>query len=155
MLMSGRIIPTILGREEISRIWATAHSLGFLTGLLHGVTRSQTDWATELNWTRAVMAPLGVSFHLLIQGQGLVLSAPFLPLDSNQFMLCPWAMSFFQKLCPTAFPLVTHPQRPLQFQDDHKGQKMGNGPISGNSHSFLKISGILISLISLWNYQSL
>ena len=28
---------------EISWIWATAHSLGFLTGLLHGVTRSRTD----------------------------------------------------------------------------------------------------------------
>ena len=53
------------------------------------------------------MAPLGVSFHLLFDDQGLVLSAILVPFDSNrfmQFMLCPWAMSFFQKLCPVPFP---------------------------------------------------
>ena len=53
------------------------------------------------------MAPLGVSFHLLIEDQDLVLSAILVPSDSNQFMLCPWAMSFFQKLCPAPFPPVT------------------------------------------------
>ena len=53
------------------------------------------------------MAPLGVSFHLLIPDQGLVLSAILVPFDSNQFMLCPRAMSFFQKLCPAPFPPVT------------------------------------------------
>ena len=52
------------------------------------------------------MAPLGVSFHLLIQDQGLVLSAILVPFDSNQFMLCPWAMSLFQKLCPAPFSPV-------------------------------------------------
>ena len=49
-----------------------------------------------------VMAPLGVSFHLLIEDQGLVevdLSAILDPSDSNWFMLCPRAVSFFQKLC--------------------------------------------------------
>ena len=51
-----------------------------------------------------VMAPLGLSFHLLVEDQGLVVSAILLPFDSNQFMLCPWAMSFFQKLCPVPFP---------------------------------------------------
>ena len=98
------------------------------------------------------MAPLGVSFSLLIEAQGLIklnLSDILDPFDSNQFMLCPWTISFFQKLCPTTFLPITHPQTPLQIQDDHKGQKMDNGPISGNSHSFPKISGILISLISL------
>ena len=45
------------------------------------------------------MAPLGVSFYLLIQHQGRVLSAILVPFDSNQFMLCPWPMLFFQKLC--------------------------------------------------------
>ena len=30
------------------------------------------------------MAPLGVSFHLLIEEQGLVLSAILVPFDSNQ-----------------------------------------------------------------------
>jgi len=53
------------------------------------------------------MAPLVVSFHLLLEDQGLVFSAIFVPLDSNWFMLCPWAMSFFQKLCPAPFPPVT------------------------------------------------
>ena len=52
------------------------------------------------------MAPLGVSFHLLIEDQGLVLSAILVPFDSTQFMLCPWAMPFFQKLCPASFPPV-------------------------------------------------
>ena len=53
------------------------------------------------------MPPLDVSFHLLTQDQGLVLPAIVVPFDSNQFMLYPWAMSFFQKLCPTLFPPVT------------------------------------------------
>ena len=57
------------------------------------------------------MAPLGVSFHLLIEDQGPVLSAILVPFDSNRFMLCPWAMSFFQKLCPAPFPPVTQVQR--------------------------------------------
>ena len=55
------------------------------------------------------MALLGVSFHLQIEDQGLVLSAIFVPLASNQFMLCPWAVSFFRKLCPALFPPVTPP----------------------------------------------
>ena len=42
---------------EISRIWATTHPLVFWQCL------------------ETVMAPLGVSFHLLIEDQGLVLSA--------------------------------------------------------------------------------
>ena len=53
--------------------------------------------------------PLGVSFSLLIEDQGPVevnLSAILDPFDSNQFMLCSLAMSFFQKLCSAAFPLV-------------------------------------------------
>ena len=58
------------------------------------------------------MEPLGVSFSLQIEDQGLDefdLSAILDPFDSNQFMLClcPWAMSFFQKLCPGPFPPVS------------------------------------------------
>ena len=34
------------------------------------------------------MAPLGRSFHLLIEDQGLVLPATLVPFDSNWFMLC-------------------------------------------------------------------
>ena len=50
---------------------------------------------------------MDMSFHLLFQDQGLVLSAVLVPFDSNQCMLCPWATSFFQKLCPVSFPPVT------------------------------------------------
>ena len=53
------------------------------------------------------MAPVSVSFHLLIEDQGLGSSALLVPLDSNWLMLRPWAMSFFQKLCPAPFPSVT------------------------------------------------
>ena len=55
------------------------------------------------------MVPLGVSFSLQIKDQGLIKVplSPFLDLfDSYWFMLCPWAMSFFQKLCPAPFPPV-------------------------------------------------
>ena len=54
------------------------------------------------------MAPLGVSFSLLIEDQGLLevdLSAMVNPFDSNQFVLCPWAMSFF-KSCALPFSLL-------------------------------------------------
>ena len=56
------------------------------------------------------MATLDVSFSLLIEAQGLIkvnLSDILDQFVSNQFMLCPWAMSFFQKLCPDPFPPVT------------------------------------------------
>ena len=76
---------------EISRIWATVHSSVFLQCL------------------GAVMAPLRVSFHWLIENQSLVLSAILVPFDSYRFLLCPWAMSFFQKSCPAPFPLVIKP----------------------------------------------
>ena len=47
----------------------------------------------------------------------LVLSAILLPFDSNRFMLCPWAMSFFQKLCPAPFPPVTNGLYFFSFSD--------------------------------------
>ena len=43
------------------------------------------------------MVPLGVSFSLQIENQGLGeidLSVILDPIDFNQFMLCLWAMSF-------------------------------------------------------------
>ena len=55
------------------------------------------------------METLSVSFSLLTEDQDLAendLSAILGPFDSNHFMLCPQAMSFFQKLCPTPFPPV-------------------------------------------------
>ena len=33
-----------------------------------------------------------------------------------------------------------------------KGQKVGGGPISGNLRPFSKIIGIILPLVSLWNY---
>ena len=78
---------------DISTIQANAHSLVLGQGL------------------GTAMAPLGVSFHLLIEDQGLVLSVILVPFNSNQFMLCPWAISFLQKLCPAPFPPVTFPLR--------------------------------------------
>ena len=65
--------------------------------------------------------PLGVSFHLLIEDLGLVLSAILVPFDSNQFMLCPWAMSSFQKLCPAFSPPVM-----LTQKKEKAGMKDGN-----------------------------
>ena len=66
-----------------------------------------------------VMAPLDVSFSLLIKDQGLVeidLSAILDPFDSNWFMLCPQAMSFFQKLWPAPFlPISIIPVKSLQI----------------------------------------
>ena len=49
-----------------------------------------------------VRAPLGVSFHLRIEEQILVLSAILVPFDSNWFVLCPWLCHSF-KSC--ALPL--------------------------------------------------
>ena len=65
------------------------------------------NWVTELSWTGTVMALLGVSFHLLIKDQDLVLSVILVPSDSDRFILYAWAMSFFQKLCPAPFSPVT------------------------------------------------
>ena len=81
------------------------------------------------------MAPLGVSFHLLIEDQGLVLSAILVPLDSNWFILCPWAMSFFQMLCPTPFPPVKKVAQCLQPHRlyspwNSPGQNTGVGSLS-------------------------
>ena len=68
--MSGRIIPTILGmRWRFPGVGTTAQLFGLL----------MVDLGT-------VMAPLGVSFSLLIEDQGLVevdLSAILDPFDSN------------------------------------------------------------------------
>ena len=78
MLISGRIIPSI---GEPTTPWSF-------------------DSALELSWHFLV-----VSFSLHIEDQGLVefdLSSDF-----NQFMLCSWAMSFFQTLYPAPFPPIS------------------------------------------------
>ena len=63
------------------------------------------DPALELSWHLWVC-----HLALLIQDQGLVdidLSDILDSFDSNCFMLCSWAMPFFQKLCPALFPPVS------------------------------------------------
>ena len=85
MLMSGRTVSTILGKGR----------------RFPGFGPLPTPWSFN---SVLELSPLGVSFHLLIQDQGIVLSAILVPFDSNQFMLCPWAMSFFEKLCPIFIP---------------------------------------------------
>ena len=64
-----------------------------------GTTHSLVFWQC----LGTIMVLLGVSFSLQIEKQGLVefdLSVILDPFDFNSFMLCPWAMSFFQKSCP-------------------------------------------------------
>ena len=78
--MSASFIPIILGKGKDSRNWATAHFLVF-------------D-----GWPWNCLGASGCVISLLIEDQGLDLSAILVPFDSNPFMLCPWAMSFFQKL---------------------------------------------------------
>ena len=56
------------------------------------------------------MAPLGASFSLQIEDQSLAgfhLSAILYTSDFNSFMLCPQAISFFQKMCPAPFAPVS------------------------------------------------
>ena len=65
------------------------------------------------------MVPLGVSFSLQIEDQGLVefdLSAILDSFDFNWLVLCPQAISFFQKLCPALFHLVS-----CSFSEPHPG----------------------------------
>ena len=55
---------------------------------------------------------LGPGAHKILfepaeQGLRQKMSAILDTCDSNQFMLCPWTMSSFQKLYPSPFPSVT------------------------------------------------
>ena len=91
MLMSGRIIPAT-GKPPSP--WSFASAL-------------------ELPWH------LWVHHSLQIEDQSLVevnLTVTLDPFDFNWFMLCPWAMSFFQKLCPAPVPPVS-----CSFHEPHLG----------------------------------
>ena len=76
----------------------------------HGVEKSRTQ-LSDFTSLGTVTAPRAVSFNLLIEDRGLVFSAILVPFDSSWFMLCTWAVSFFQKLCPAPFPPVTLPPK--------------------------------------------
>ena len=142
---------------DISRIWATTHSL-FLTipGNCHGTS--------------------GCVISLADQG-----SRSTLPSWSHSwFILCPWAMSFFQKLCPTPFPPFTRIldwvaisfSRGSSWTRDRTqvsciagwffpvwatrvslratitDQKVDGGPIPGNLCLFSEIVGIILHLLA-------
>ena len=88
------------------------------------------------------MEPHSVSFSLQIEDQGLVefgLSAILNPFDFNQFMICPWAVSFFQKLCLGPFPPVScsfpEPLTGLQccLYNLLEGQPENSWPFGGSS----------------------
>ena len=92
--MSGKIISTIFGKGGDFLELGHHAFLGLLT----------VPWNGH--------GALGVSFSLLTEDEGLVevdLSAILDPFDSNWFMLYPWSMSFFQKLCPVPFLSVLIP----------------------------------------------
>ena len=60
-----------------------------------------------------------MSFSLKIEDQGLdelTCLPSCLPFDFNWFMLCPWAMLFFQKLCPALVIPVS-----CSFLEPHPG----------------------------------
>ena len=50
------------------------------------------------------MAPLGLSFHLLIEGQSLVLSAILVPLASNLLYVVSLGYVILSKVVPLPFP---------------------------------------------------
>ena len=56
---------------------------------------------------RATVHGVAKSLTRLSNFTSLHVKAILDPFDSNLFMLYPWAMSFFQKLCPAPFPPVT------------------------------------------------
>ena len=55
----------------------------------------------------------------------------------------------------TLYTEDTHPEVPRQLQGWHiNDQKVGSGLIPRNFHSFPKIAGVILPLISLWNYPA-
>ena len=108
--------------EGHSNNWGTTHSWSF-------------DRALELSWCFWC-----VSICLQIEKQGLAefdLSVILDPFDFNQFMLCPWAISFFQKLCPDPFVPVScsfpEPRRGAQccLYNLLEGQPENSWPLGG------------------------
>ena len=92
--MIGRTISTVFGKGGDFQELGHRALLGLLT----------VPWNSH--------GALGVSFSLLIEDEGLVevdLSSILDPFDSNWFILYPWSMSFFQKLCPVPFPPILIP----------------------------------------------
>ena len=86
---------------EISRGWATAHFLVFEGQPLRSL-RVKLSW-----WLTLACSCVTISLYWEARSSQLDLSAILDPFGSNQFMLCPLVMSFFQSLCPACFPPVS------------------------------------------------
>ena len=105
---------------EISRIWATTHSLVFWQCL------------------GTVMTPLGVSFHLLIEDQGLVLSAILVPFDSNRLYAVSLGYVILSKVVPCPVPSY------------YSSEKV---PISLLAHQHLSSTFLVITILVGWRRQ--
>ena len=81
-----------------------------------------------------------MSFHLLIEDQGLVLSAILAPFVSTKFMLCSWAMSFFQNLCPAPFPPVTMDMSLRKLREIVMDREAWGAVINGVAKSWTRLS---------------
>ena len=90
--MSRRIIPTILGRGRDFQVLSYLP----LFGLSSTWELSRHLWLCHLACWLRIMVQSEVDLSVILD-----------TFDSNLFMLCPWAMSFFQTLCPAPFPPVT------------------------------------------------
>ena len=69
------------------------------------------DWATSLSLSLwIVMVPLGVSFHLLIEDQGLVLSAILVPFDLIGLcgLCCVLGLCYSFRSCALPLSLLLH-----------------------------------------------
>ena len=93
---------------------------------LHGITDSMDMSLSKLQelvldreGSLAYCSPWGLKE--LDMTKQLNLSAILVPFDSNSFMLCLWAMSFFQKLCPAPLPPVTVQLQSLPRSKDKLG----------------------------------
>ena len=89
----------------VSFLWVGDFICWWVGGSFQRTTHSSVFWQC----LGTVQVPQGVSLSLQVEDQGLVdiwlvILDPF---NFNWFMLCPWAMSFFQKSCPAPFPPVS------------------------------------------------
>ena len=84
------------------------------------------------------MTPLGVSFHLLIEDQGLVLSAILVPFDSNRLYAVSLGYVILSKVVPCPVPSY------------YSSEKV---PISLLAHQHLSSTFLVITILVGWRRQ--